>query len=162
MTEVARRSFGDPEADLATVLTAIVENAVRLCNADFGTVYLEDGDVFRIAAAAGSHSDRIIAYERGHPDRPGRASITGRVLVSGHVEQIEDVLADPEYHQPEAQTISGFRSLLGVPITREGRIAGVLNLGRADVRPYVDDEIGLVATFAGQVSVAEFSIARLR
>ena len=51
--------------------------------------------------------------------------------MSGHVEQIEDVLADPEYDQPDAQTISGFRSLLGVPISREGRIAGVSNLGRA-------------------------------
>jgi GAF domain-containing protein len=153
MTEVLR-IIGRSELDLGAVLTAIVATAIRLCGAEFGTVYLQEGDVYRIAAAAGFHDEAIREYERARPHRPGRESMTGRVLLTGQAQQIPDVLADAEYDQPEAQRISGFRTLLGVPIIREGRIAGVFNLGRSDVRPFSEDEIALGATFAEQVAIA--------
>ncbi len=152
--------IGDPEADLPTVLDEIIAAAARLCDADFGTIYFWDGDAVRIAASTGRGLEAVKAYEREHPDRPGRHSITGRVLMTGATQQIVDVLADPEYDMPVARQLVEFRSLIGVPIMREGSIAGVLNLGRATVRPFADDEILLVATFAGQVAVA-IQIARL-
>jgi class 3 adenylate cyclase len=153
MTEVLR-IIGRSEHGLESALRAIMGSAVRLCRADFGTVYLQDGEVYRIAAAAGFHDDAIREYERERPHRPGRESMTGRVLLTGQAQQITDVLADAEYDQPEAQRISGYRTLLGLPIKREGRIAGVFNLGRADVRPFSEDEMALGATFAEQVAIA--------
>ena len=130
MTEVLA-ILGDPASDLTSVLKAILESAVRLCDAELGTIYLQDGEVFRVAASAGPGGDLVEAYEREHPDRPGRHSMTGRVLMVGQAQQIPDVLADPEYDQPDAQRLMRFRTLLGLPILREGRIAGVFNLGRA-------------------------------
>jgi putative methionine-R-sulfoxide reductase with GAF domain len=148
------RIIGESTADLRTTLGEVLESALQLCQADFGTIYLPDEGGYRIAASAGPGKDEIYAYERDHADRPGRHSVTGRVLLSRGPVLIADVLADPEYDQPDAQRISRFRSLLGVPIEREGEIIGVFNLGRYEVRPYTDAEIALVSLYAEQAGVA--------
>ncbi|MEO8229787.1 MAG: adenylate/guanylate cyclase domain-containing protein [Chloroflexota bacterium] len=153
LTEVLK-VMGGAAFDLESVLKAIVSSAASLCHADFGTIYLRDGDVYRVVTGAGPGALAATAYERDHPDRPGRHSVTGRVLLSGEAVQIVDVLADAEYDQPVAQGLAGFRTLLGLPILRDGQIEGVIDLGRATVHPFLDTEIALVATFAEQVSIA--------
>lgn len=140
--------------DLQGVLDTVAETAGRLCRSETSRVYLaaEDG-TYRLASAPSGDSE-LVEYEREHPHRPGRDSMTGRVVLSGRPVQIDDVLADPEYDWPTAHGDEWIRTLLGVPILREGAVIGVVGLGRREVRPFDDAEIALVATFAEQAAIA--------
>jgi signal transduction protein with GAF and PtsI domain len=69
---------------------------------------------------------------------PGRGSVTGRVLLERKSVHIIDVLADAEYTMLESQKIGGYRTMLGVPLLREGSPIGVLHLQSKSVRPFTD------------------------
>src|SRR5262249_34308964 len=88
------------------------------------------------------------------PVKPERGSATGRALVDGKIVHIPDVYADPEYTFVEAQKLDGFRSILSVPMLREGTPIGVLGLTRQEVRPFTDKQIDVVSTFADQAAIA--------
>src|SRR6516165_4020558 len=89
-----------------------------------------------------------------YPLSPGRDTIVGRVLLEGKIAHIPDVLADPEYGFIKGQELGGFRSVLGVPLLREGTLVGVILLFRRAARPFTDKQIELVATFADQAVIA--------
>ena len=90
----------------------------------------------------------------GSPVGAGRGTMAGRVLAEGHTIHIPDVLADHEYQFREGQKAGGFRSLLGVPLMREGVAIGVIVLARSRVQPFTDKQIDLVTTFADQAVIA--------
>ena len=75
-------------------------------------------------------------------------------MLEGKISHIPDVLADPDYTWAEAQKRAGFRTVLGVPMLREGVPIGVLALTRCQVRPFTDKQIELVTTFADQAAIA--------
>src|SRR5262249_8755066 len=88
------------------------------------------------------------------PVERGRGTATGRALLEGRVIHIADVLADADYTWAEAQRLGGYRTVLAVPMLREGVPTGVLTLTRSEVRPFTEKQIELVSTFADQAAIA--------
>ena len=139
--------------DLHTVLDTLLKSAARLCNADQGTITQRIGDTFCRSVSYG-FPQAFVEYVKDVPVEPGRDTGTGRALLEGKVIHIADVLEDPEYRWKEVQRLGGFRTMLGVPMLREGVPVGVLTLTRTEVRPFTDQQIELVATFADQAAIA--------
>jgi GAF domain-containing protein len=139
--------------DLQTVLDALIESAVRLCEADMGGISRQQGDVYRQVAGFG-HSPALVRFMENHTLEISRGTISGRTVLERRIIQIPDVLADPEYTFLEAARISGIRTMLGVPLLREGAPIGVMNLQRTSVRPFTEKQIQLVTTFADQAVIA--------
>ena len=139
--------------DLKTVLDALVEAAARLCEADQGTIARERDGVYQRVATYG-FSDDFKELVRNLPVKPERGTATGRALLEGKVVHIPDVRADPDYTFADAQKLGGFRTILSVPMLREGTPIGVLALTRHKVRPFTDKQIELVQTFADQAAIA--------
>jgi signal transduction histidine kinase len=139
--------------DLQTVLQTLVESAARLCEADKGTITRLKGEIFYPAEAYGFSSD-FMDLVRSVPVVPQRGSAAGRALLEGKPVHISDVQADPEYTYSEAQRLGAFRTVLGIPMLREGIPIGVFVLTRSEVRPFTDKQIELVSTFADQAAIA--------
>ncbi len=139
--------------DLQPVMETLIENATRLCAAKNGVIYRFDGEVLRVAAHYGT-SPEVKDYWQRIEMRPGRGSGVGRVALERRTVHIPDVLADPEFEMLEAQKLGGFRTLLCVPMLREGVLLGVIAMGRTEVRPFTDRQIELVTTFADQAVIA--------
>jgi signal transduction histidine kinase len=152
-TAECSRSSAGSTFDLKSVLQTLVESAAQLCDADNSTITRQQGTEFFRAAAYG-YSQQFLEYIGASPVQPGRGTVHGRALVEGRVIHIPDVLADPEYTWAEAQRLGGFRTLLGVPMLREGVPIGVLTLSRSEVRPFTAKQIELVLTFADQAAIA--------
>jgi len=139
--------------ELSPVLEKIAERSARLCTADTGYVYLRDGDLFRLMADSGVTSD-VSQYEREHPIPAGPETGVGRVALERRPVHIHDVLADPHYSWREGQRLSGYRTILGLPIIIDEEVIGVVGLGRNRVHPFDDEEIATISVFAGQTGVA--------
>jgi len=139
--------------DLHTVLQTLVESAARLCDADKVNITRERNGAFYRAESYG-FSQEFMDHVRNIPIAPERGSGFGRALLEGRVVHIQDVKADPEYTMHEAQRLGDYRTVLSVPMLREGVPIGVLSLTRSEVRPFNEKQIELVTTFADQAAIA--------
>jgi GAF domain-containing protein len=139
--------------DLQTVLQTLVESAARLCDADKASITRQKDGVFFRAEFYG-FSDEFIDFVRTVPVVPDRGSALGRALLEGIVVHIPDVQADADYTFNEAQRLGDFRTILSVPMLREGVPIGVIGLTRSEVRPFTEKQIELVTTFADQAAIA--------
>ena len=142
--------------DLQPVLDSLVEKAVRVCGAERGLIYRQDGDVYRVAASYG-HSDEFLEkVVRRNPIHHDRGSATGRAVVERCVVHIHDVFADPRYHwATDQRSDEGMhRTILAVPMLREDIIIGVIAIRRVHVQPFTDKQIAQVSNFAAQAVIA--------
>ena len=139
--------------DLQAVLDTLVESAARLCEADMASINRQHGDAYRQIADFGQ-SPAFEAFMADHPIPAGRGSVVGRTVLEGKVVHIADILSDTEFTFTEAVKVGGYRTMLGVPLLREGTPIGVVVLQRRTVRPFTDKQIELVTTFADQAVIA--------
>ena len=138
--------------DLQGVFDTLISSAVELSGAFNGTMCLRDGDGYRYLATAGIQGE-FRKYLSEHPPKPGRASAAGRVLLSGEVVSVPDVLKDPDYIVP-AFDLNKTRSVLGVPLLREDKVEGALVLARVEPGLFTQRHIDLVQSFADQAVIA--------
>jgi signal transduction histidine kinase len=139
--------------DLQVVLNTLIESAARLCDADSGAIHRPEGNTYPYVASYGL-SREYDEYMRAHPIAPSRGTILGRTVIAGKPVQVPDVEADPEYTMTEGRRMGLFRTVLGVPLLREGTPIGVVILTRNTIRPFSDKQIELASTFADQAVIA--------
>ncbi len=144
---ISRSSF-----DLQIVLETLINSAVRLCGANRGSIFLREGELFPLRAASVT-TPGFLQYWAANPSKAGRGSATARVIASGRIEVIADVLADPEMEMPP-DALRNIRAALGVPMLRDNRVEGVMVLTRPEPGPFSQSQIDLVQTFADQAVIA--------
>jgi signal transduction histidine kinase len=139
--------------DLQTVLDTLVQSAARLCDAESASIHRPQGNSYPYVASYGL-SPEYDEYMRGRPLVAGRGTVLGRAVTECKPIQVTDVEADLEYTLKEGQKLAGFRSVVGIPLLREGVPIGVIMLTRNTVRPFTDKQIELATTFADQAAIA--------
>ena len=145
--------IGGSTLDLQPVFDTIVTTAARLCEAGYANITTRESDGFRVVAGYSNLPDKpFTGIGRSFP--LDRNSITGRTVLAQQFVHLVDVTLDPEYALLESARRTGMRSILGVPLIRDGVVVGTLNLGRVQVRPFTGRQIDLIRTFADQAVIA--------
>ena len=136
------------------ILDTIIERAARLCRADAAQLYLLDGDLFRVSRMFGDIPDEYRRYLPDHPVQLSRATLMGRVALDRRTQQIEDVLADPDYGRQDLQRLAGYRVLLSAPMLLGDEVVGVLLMWRTRVAPFSERDMSVLDEFAAQGAIA--------
>ena len=139
--------------ELSAVLESVAEAAARLCRADGAVIFQLDGGLYRFAAGY-SLVPAYLEIERQSIIAPGPGTVVGRAAITRQVIRIDDLLSDPLYEQKEESKVEGNRSMIGVPLMRDGEPVVVIGLGRRRIDPFGDREIELATTFAAQAMIA--------
>ncbi|HEX9276580.1 MAG TPA: GAF domain-containing protein, partial [Casimicrobiaceae bacterium] len=152
------RVISSSPGELEPVFDALLANAVRLCAASFGNLYLRDGDTFRLA---GLHNTppAFVEQRRSRPYSPGPNSPPGRMLRTRTVVHVADLTADASYLERDPGVVAfvelaGTRTVLLVPMLKDGEPIGYLSIYRGEVRPFDDRQIELLVSFAAQAVIA--------
>jgi GAF domain-containing protein len=147
------RVISSSPTDVQPVFDTIACSAVRLCEAVNGAVFRFDGNLIHLAAYHNVGGDELAAVRRLFPIAPGHGSATGRAILSREVVHVEDMTKDPGY-RATSLVQAGFRTVLSVPMLREGLPIGVINVTRMEAKPFSPDQIALLQTFADQAVIA--------
>jgi signal transduction histidine kinase len=156
-TEVLRvisRSSGD----LEPVFAAMLENAVQVCGSNFGTLYLREGEAFRAVCMHGA-TPAYLQARLGQLLHPGPGTALGRTVQTKQVVHVADVRAEPAYRKGDpmrvaAADVGGVRTLLSVPMLKDGELVGAIAIYRTEVRPFTEKQTDLVTNFAHQAVIA--------
>src|SRR6266567_3070595 len=153
-TEEVLRVISISPHDIQPVFDTIAENAVRICQGQFSFVVRFDNELLRFGACHGLTPEGLEAFQRVLPRPAGEETAAGRAILHRAVVQIPDVLADPAYGALDlAQTVT-YRSIVAVPMLRDGDPIGVIAVPRAQVGSFPTSQIALLQTFARQAVIA--------
>jgi GAF domain-containing protein len=152
-SEVLRVISSSP-TDVHPVFDAIVKSATRLCDASFGTAHRFDDQLITLDAQEGMTPEQLELRKERFPMPATREIAVGRAIMDRRVVQIEDVSADPEYVILGHQREFSYRTVLAVPLLKDGEPIGALGMWRREVKPFTDSQIALVKTFADQAVIA--------
>ena len=140
--------------DLSAVLDTLISTASRLCQSWLGVIFRVEGDLCHAAGLYGA-APALIQHLQAHPiSLLDQNSVTSKAVASGRPYQVEDATDGRVYGRGDVQQVGGYRTLLAVPILREGVSIGVLTLGRQEAKLFNDKEIELVTSFADQAAIA--------
>ena len=147
------RVISSSPTDVQPVFDAIVRSGTRLCDAAFAAAFRFDGHQMTFIAHHNMTDDELATMRAYFPQAAMRGMATGRAMLDRAIVHIPDIREDPEYTHPIRQAF-GFRTILAVPMLREGEPIGALGLWRREVKPFSEKQIALVSTFAEQAVIA--------
>jgi GAF domain-containing protein len=147
------RVISQSQTNVRPVFETIVRSVLALCDATFSGVYLLDGEIYSLAATAGLTSEERAAFASGYPRKIGPDTVAGRAALERRVVQTPDLLSDPNYWSSPGSRV-GARTVLGVPMLRDGKAIGSIGVWRSEVKPFSDTQIALLQTFADQAVIA--------
>ena len=151
-SEILRVISSSP-TDIQPVFDAIVRSAVRLCDGLHGALDRFDGELLHFAAQYNYTPEALQMTQRMYPRQPDRKQAAGRAILTGNVVNIADVQADPEY-ATDLAVAGGWRSVLNVPMLREGKPIGTIGVIRGQAGRFSDAQVELLRTFADQAVIA--------
>ena len=143
--------------ELEPVFQAMLENAVRICGAGFGNLFLYEGDGFRVGATHGA-PPAYVDYMRSEPVFYQNPEVgLGRLLKTKKLYHLTDIAAAPKLGDKLREAtinLAGARTLMGVPMLKDDKVIGAIVIYRKEVRPFTDKQIELVQNFAAQAVIA--------
>ena len=153
------RVIADARGDLTPVFDTILANATRLCEAKFGILWVVEGNCFRSVALHNAPPALAELWRREPLIHPDPANALGRVAATRQTVHIDDISSEQAYAQGDplrvaTVEVAGARTLVAVPMLKDGTLVGVIVIFRQEVRPFSDKQVELITSFGDQACIA--------